>query len=254
MVLVHGGPGAPGYMAPVARELADSFRVLEQFQRGSGDLSLTVDLHVEDLHQFLLSHTPQRQPIIVGHSWGAMLALVFASVHDDLIGGLVLIGCGTFTRAARKRLVDIRAERTSNAWKAEAAGVSSCADGPDDKMRAMGALFEKIDSFDLMSHDDETMQCDARAHHESWDDMMRLQDDGVYPTVFASIKVPVLMLHGQHDPHPGRMIYDDLLPFIPHMEYRDWSDCGHYPWLERIVRSEFLGCLKEWLSACAEVD
>ena len=36
VVLLHGGPGAPGYMAPVARELADSFRVLEPLQRGSG--------------------------------------------------------------------------------------------------------------------------------------------------------------------------------------------------------------------------
>ncbi len=28
VVVLHGGPGAPGYMAPVARGLADSFRVL----------------------------------------------------------------------------------------------------------------------------------------------------------------------------------------------------------------------------------
>lgn len=41
VVLLHGGPGAGGYLAPLARSLADSFRVLEPLQRGSGSEPLT---------------------------------------------------------------------------------------------------------------------------------------------------------------------------------------------------------------------
>ena len=38
-------------VAPVARELAARFQVLEPFQRGSGSQPLTVERHVEDLQQ-----------------------------------------------------------------------------------------------------------------------------------------------------------------------------------------------------------
>ena len=56
MVLVlHGGPGAPGGMAPLARRLADSVRVLEPLQRGSGGEPLTVARHVADLHELVES-------------------------------------------------------------------------------------------------------------------------------------------------------------------------------------------------------
>ena len=53
VVLLHGGPGAAGYLAPVARELAGSFRVLEPFQRGSGGAPLTVARHVQDLLELI---------------------------------------------------------------------------------------------------------------------------------------------------------------------------------------------------------
>ncbi len=46
----------------------------------------------------------------------------------------------------------------------------------------------------------------AKGHHESWSDMVRLQESGVFPARFASIRCPVLMLHGSYDPHPGALI------------------------------------------------
>ena len=59
------------------------------------------------------------------------------------------------------------------------------------------------------------------------------------------------MLHGSHDPHPGTMIRDSLLPHLPRLEYREWERCGHYPWVERGVREEFFRVLREWLEANA---
>jgi pimeloyl-ACP methyl ester carboxylesterase len=81
---------------------------------------------------------------------------------------------------------------------------------------------------------------DIRAHDETWRDMMRLQSDGTYPAAFSAIESPVLMLHGAYDPHPGKMIYDSLRPFIRQLEYREWERCGHSPWLERSVGKRVL--------------
>lgn len=47
VVVLHDGPGSGGHMAPVARGLAASSRVVEPFQRGSGSERLTVVTHVE---------------------------------------------------------------------------------------------------------------------------------------------------------------------------------------------------------------
>ena len=40
-------------MAPVASEIAESYRVLEPFQRGRGEIPLTVAGHVEDLRELI---------------------------------------------------------------------------------------------------------------------------------------------------------------------------------------------------------
>ncbi len=50
-MLVHGGPGAPGYLAPLAQALADAYHVVEPFQRRSGGAPLTVARHVADLQE-----------------------------------------------------------------------------------------------------------------------------------------------------------------------------------------------------------
>jgi pimeloyl-ACP methyl ester carboxylesterase len=90
--------------------------------------------------------------------------------------------------------------------------------------------------------------CDARGAQESWDDMVRLQDTGVYPRAFAAIASPVLMLHGTVDPHPGPLIRAGLEPHLPQLEYRELAECGHYPWVERLAREEVLATLRAWLA------
>jgi pimeloyl-ACP methyl ester carboxylesterase len=93
--------------------------------------------------------------------------------------------------------------------------------------------------------------CDAGAHQETWDDMMRLQAAGVYPRAFEVIRVPVIMLHGAVDPHPGPMIRAGLEPYLPQLEYVEWERCGHYPWLEP-VRDDFFRTLVEWMQRHAD--
>jgi len=77
---------------------------------------------------------------------------------------------------------------------------------------------------------------------------LRQQREGVYPAAFAAIDVPVLMLHGTADPHPGPMIRASLTPYLPQLEYREWERCGHYPWLERAARGPFFEFLRQWLA------
>lgn len=235
-------------MAPVARGLADSFRVLEPFQRGSGAEPLTVARHIADLDELVRSGSGGARPALIGSSWGAMLALAYAAAHPASAGPLVLIGCGTFDPAARARMQAIIEERMSSDLRRRLERLPEEFPDPDERLRVNGDLVLPLYSYDLITTCQELEACDARACQETWEDMVRLQEEGVYPAAFAAIVTPVLMLHGADDPHPGRMIRASLAPYLPQLEYREWDRCGHYPWLESAVREEFFCVLVGWLA------
>ena len=245
MIVVHGGPGACGSMAPVARALADSFRVLEPFQSGT---SATVADHVADLHEVVESYSHNAAPALVGHSWGAMLALAYAAANPRSAGPIVLICSGTFDLAAREQFRINLSERKKDAGARRRFELALQIADPNQRFHELGKQTLELYSYDLATTDQEIDESEPGTSSETWDDMVRLQNEGVYPSSFAAIKSPVLMLHGAQDPHPGEMIRASLAPYIPQLEYREWERCGHYPWLEKSTHSEFFSVLRNWLA------
>jgi pimeloyl-ACP methyl ester carboxylesterase len=249
VIAVHGGPAAAGDVAPLARTLGEQWRVLEPYQRGHGGRPVTVATHVQDLDDVIRERCGGRPTIVVGHSWGAMLALAYATAHPTTPTALVLIGCGTFSRAARAAFEKRRAARLTAARQATVVHIKETEKDANRRLAALGRMMTRVYGYDVDDGAIELAVVDAVAHAETWADMVRLQSEGVYPAAFAAIECPVLMLHGEVDPHPGRLTSDDLRRHIPQLEYRELSKCGHSPWLERQARDEFFGCLNEWVAA-----
>ena len=251
VIVLHGGPAAVGKAAPIARGLANSFRVLEPWQRSSGGERLSVSRHVADLHELVETRCDGARPALVGESWGAMLALAYAAAHPGSAGPLVLIGCGTFDAAARDAMRATLHERTDDDLRRRLGCLEREFSDPGERLEKRYELTRTLYVVDLVAADEkdgETGPFDVRAHTETWEDVLRLQDEGVHPAAFAVIESPVLMLHGAYDPHPGQMIRESLEPYVPQLEYREWERCGHSPWLERAVRDEFFAVLHDWLS------
>jgi pimeloyl-ACP methyl ester carboxylesterase len=250
VIALHGGPGAPGSVGGLAAQLADSFRVLEPFQRSSGAGPLTVARHIADLHELIKSRCNGEASTLIGHSWGAMLALAYAAAHPATSGPLVLIGCGTFDTRARERMRAIVEERMDSETRMRIEQLPDQFWDFDERLAERGRLIAALYSCNLISEEaggEVTGMTDMRAQEETWNDMIRLQEEEVYPAAFAAIKAPVIMLHGAEDPHPGRMIHRGLQVYLPQIEYREWERCGHYPWLEREVRDEFFQVMRDWL-------
>jgi pimeloyl-ACP methyl ester carboxylesterase len=238
-------------MAPVSRGLAPDFRVLEPFQRKSGIEPLTVASHVEDLRELLSTAATNRQtlPALLGSSWGAMLALAFAARYPECVGAIVLVGCGTFDPASRRQLHATIGERMDARLRLQFTQLAEIYSDADERLGVRANLLLPVYSYDIISKDMENVRYDARAHDETWADMIRLQEEGEYPAAFQAITAPVLMLHGAHDPHPGSMIRASLQPYLPQLEYQEWDCCGHFPWLEKAVSQEFFSVLRAWLSS-----
>lgn len=237
VVLLHGGPGAPGYLAPVARRLADEFTVLEPLQRVSGEVPLSVAQHVADLADVL-----EEPVVLVGHSWGAMLALSFAVAHPELVRAVMLIGCGSYdeeSRAAYKRTM-----------KKRLAGAS--AKDRELSFQEQARIATRAQAYDPLPRPDEVVAYDPVGYRQTWDDVLRLQAEGIEPAAFANLMVPVWMIHGDHDPHPGEATWGTLLVHIIDVGYTELRRCGHEPWNERHARAPFDRILRERLRAWLE--
>jgi pimeloyl-ACP methyl ester carboxylesterase len=245
--VLHGGPGAPGHLASVAHALADSYQIVEPFQRSSGDVPLTVERHVEDLYELINVYTPDSPPALLGSSWGAMLALAFAAAHPNSTGPLILVGCGTFDLGARALLQETIGQRMNDRIRERLEQASQLAQ-EDERLKAYADAMMPIYSFNPLPSLPGEEKVDARAQQETWADLVRLQAEGFYPAAFASIKVPALMVHGDFDPHPGRLIRASLQPYIPHLEYLELERCGHYPWQEKDAAEKFFSLIREWLA------
>lgn len=246
VVVLHGGPGAPGGASLLAQTLADPLHVLEPWQRLSSDVPLTVAQHIEDLAQVISRETPDERPALVGESWGAMLALAFASAYPARISAIALVGCGTFDPNARARLALTLEERTTRELKEQLAELSTRIRDENERAAQAHALNDRLYTYSRAVAEP-IARLDVKAHIETWSDMVRLQEAGAYPAAFTAITCPVLMLHGSYDPHPGVMIRDGLLKFIPHLQYTELDRCGHAPWIEEHARDRFVSILRSWL-------
>ncbi|MBP1633215.1 MAG: hypothetical protein H6Q11_1503 [Acidobacteria bacterium] len=238
VALLHGGPGAPG------------FTVLEPLQRRWGGVPLTVARHVADLAAVLPPGAA-----LVGWSWGAMLALSFAAAHPGRARSLALVGCGTYDEASRAALgeaLDARLGEDGRRRAEALKGALEAASSERERDRALGQLGQLVGAAEacdpLPFGEGETWWFDARGHEETWADVLRLQAEGVEPQSFRAIACPVLMLHGDDDPHPGPATFEVLRQFIPQLQYRGFPRCGHEPWAERHAREPFLEVLRAWLA------
>ena len=107
---------------------------------------MTVARHIDDLHELVEEHCGDVRPALVGHSWGAMLALAYAAAHPGRVTALALIGCGTFDMAARDRMRSIREQRTDHSLRRRLEQLPEEFPNMNDRLRVQGRLSKQLDS------------------------------------------------------------------------------------------------------------
>ena len=96
VIVLHGGPGGDYRSILPLAELSDEYRIVFYDQRGSGlsprvgEEELTVDQFIADLDAIIENTSPGRQVILIGHSWGAMLASIYIGRYPDKVKKAVL--------------------------------------------------------------------------------------------------------------------------------------------------------------------
>jgi len=117
LIVIHGGPDFDQrYLRPDMDRLADRFRLIYYDQRGRGKSRGEVDLetldiwtYVEDL-EGLRRHLGLDPVAILGHSWGALVAMHYAIRHPSHLSHMVLLNPAP---ATHEDLLPSRAVRES---------------------------------------------------------------------------------------------------------------------------------------------
>jgi proline iminopeptidase len=117
VVMLHGGPGAShDYLRPQLDPIGDGRRLFYYDQRGSGRSPLDAGVapggwqeHVADLER-VREHLGRERMTLVGYSWGALLAMLYALEHPARVARLALISPAPAAAAERaesgRRLVE----------------------------------------------------------------------------------------------------------------------------------------------------
>ena len=158
----------------------------------------------------------------------------------------MLVGCGTFDKDSRAELRARHNNLLTDEKKKELSEIEAVEDA-EEKSRRLALFHDGLYAYEMIEGDRPEVRFDLESNIQSWHDMVRQQEAGVYPQGFSKIQNPVVMIHGHFDPHPGRMIFENLKQYIEQLEYIELEKCGHSPWEEKFVRNEFYGRLKESL-------
>jgi len=247
VAVVHGGPGAAGQMADVARELSRNRGVLEPLQTEA-----TIDGQIEEL-KVVLERYGKLPLNLVGHSWGAWLSFIFAAHYPALVEKLILVASGPFREQDALNITEIRLERLDPELKENALELmeqllNPMGENKDESMARLGYLFSLADAFDPLDFDNQILQVNFEIHQSVWPEAAKMRRSGELLNLGYNIDCPVIAIHGDYDPHPAQGVEAPLEKVLKKFRFILVRDCGHMPWIERQARNEFYKIVRENLA------
>ncbi len=243
VILVHGGPGAAGELAPVAKELSRARGVMEPLQTAN-----TVAGQIEELKSLIESHAAP-PVVLVGYSWGAWLSYILAARYPELVCRLVLISSGPFQDRYVHAIQATRISRLGDSEREEMVALMLVIEGraagdPEKAFHRFSELLTRTDAFDLLPEDEWEITLDPNIFREVWAEASGMRTNGELLKLGATVECRVVALHGEHDPHPAEGVKEPLLGVLKDFKLVLLKKCGHRPWVEREAREDFFRALE----------
>ncbi|GHO85718.1 alpha/beta fold hydrolase [Dictyobacter formicarum] len=254
IVVVHGGPGAVGTVAPVAREIGQTRGVLEPLQT-----AYTLEGQIEELRQ-VIEQNATTPVIFIGHSWGAWLCALVTAAYPDLVRKLILVSSGPFEDKYVPQIAENRLKRLRPREREEFLQIVDMLNGPtasegaDMALQRLGELAHKADCYDPIEIPNDTTDLSGlvdpgKMYQGVWPKAAALRETGELLRRVATIQCPVVAIHGDCDPHPAEGIRRPLAANLKDFHMIILDKCGHTPWEERHAQDTFYEILEREISA-----
>ncbi|WP_405974172.1 alpha/beta fold hydrolase [Streptomyces sp. NBC_00988] len=239
LVLCHGGPGLWDMFDDVAGMLNDRATVIRWDQRGCGRSEpcagpWTTGRFVADLDA-VRRHFALERIALLGHSWGASLALNYALAHPERVAALIYVsgtGIGPDTDwhpeyeanllarlgedpqwlARWRELPSVSRERAVLQWSTEFV----------DRERAIQHAEHMADPwFPVNSPCNKALNAEVR----------QTAGTPALHSACRALELPVVVVDGERDIRP-RSAVDSLVRALPRVRRVTLANAGHLPWVE----------------------
>ena len=266
LLILHGGPDFNhNYLVPDLDRLSSAFRLIYYDQRGRGKSSpgvapesVTIESEVDDvdrLRQFFGLETIA----LLGHSWGCLIAMEYATCHPDQVSHLILLNTAPASHADLLRFRGQRqaAEAPSLAKMRTISGTPEYAAGDIE----MDAEYYRAHFSKALRRPDqlETIVRGLRSHFKPEDIVKAREIEGrLYAQTWLSrdydllvrlrnLNLPTLIVHGDHDFVPLECARN-IAEAVSGSRLVVLSDCGHFAYLER--PAAVLDTIVDFFSQC----
>ncbi|MFI5611075.1 alpha/beta fold hydrolase [Amycolatopsis sp. NPDC051903] len=244
VILCHGGPGLWDMFGDLATSLAPHLRVIRWDQRGCGRSErrgpYSLARAVLDLDA-VRRHYGLDRVAVLGHSWGASLALHYALDHPDHVTKLVYVSGTGLGRSWHQEYERNLAARLGPAL----ARVTELSDRPrtaaeDRELAVLQWSADFSDPHTALTH--------ARHLADPWFPInydynatinaaeRSTSDETALLAAARALRTPTLILDGADDIRP-RWAVDSLAAALPAVHRVVLPNVGHVPWLEAPAQS-----------------
>ncbi len=251
LVVLHGGPDFNHrYLLPDLDRLSAAFRLIYYDQRGRGRSSRGVvpedvglESEIDDLERLRL-HFGLESIALLGHSWGGLLAMEYATRHPQHVSRLLLVNSAPASHAdlllfrdhrqatepeVLEKMRAIAARRSFAAGEIDVeaeyyrAHFSSTLRRPEHLERIVRSLRLDFTPPDILK----ARAIEARLYAQTW-----LKPEYDLRPKLRLMETPALVIHGDRDLFPldcARSLAESL----PQSRLVLLNDCGHFSYLER---------------------
>jgi pimeloyl-ACP methyl ester carboxylesterase len=247
VAVIHGGPGAPGEMAPVAKALSIGVGVLEPLQTQD-----SVGGQVKELKD-VLEKNGELPLTVLGYSWGAWLGFILTAQYPSLVKKLILVSSGPFEEQYVAQIMQTRLSRLSPEEREQISRIMKLlqlGERNREVTTEFGALMDKADSFNPVQQelDDGGFEFQEDIYQKVWTEASSLRKSGALLKYADSIRCPVVAIHGEYDPHPAQGVAEPLSRTLRNFQFNLLQRCGHTPWKEKEGKDVFYATLGQELS------
>ncbi|MFV8282757.1 alpha/beta fold hydrolase [Christiangramia marina] len=242
VLIINGGPGigSDGF-GELAQLLSENNRTITYDQRGTGnskilsnnDADYTIDLMVEDI-EVLRKHLGYENWIVLGHSFGGMLAYAYAAKYPERVRAMIQSHSGGMD--LRLRDYPNLHDRLSRSQRDELNQLVMKINFGDTlretryqraKLMAIAYLNDSTRTSEVAER---LMNTDRAINSQVWANMNLINFD--VSEEMKKFNKPVLILNGVDEiVHKDIAIYADSV--LPESRLILMDDCGHYGWFEK---------------------
>ena len=253
VIVLHGGPDFDiSYLLPELDRLADKFHLIYYDQRGRGRSAdnvkpedVTLESEMADLDE-VREHFHLDKVVLLGHSWGTVLALEYALRHPERVSRLLLMDPAPASTADINRFRKERADKWPVLMELRKAIADTTAYKEADPEAVIAYYRVHFKPAFARSEDYEKLilRMQARFIEQGREGILksRAVEDRLVNETWASpngydlhpklkgLNIPALVITGDHDFFP--FAAEHIAQAIPGARLVTLKDCGHFPYLE----------------------